>query len=107
MFVADHKVTLKNKEGWNDITNGMVEKLDRTLSDYGIQHFFTLPEGDEEGFVINDEEEYYLFYNSKDADEVFMIYALWMKRWRGISEKELHSGMKKYLIRKGELEDER
>lgn len=106
MFVADHKITLKNKEGWNDITNGMVEQLDRMLSDYGIQHFFTLPEGDEDGFVTND-EEYYLFYNEKDSDEMFLIYALWMKRWRGISEKELHSGMKKYLIRKGELEDER
>ena len=56
MFVADKIQVIKNHEGLKDVTYEMVEVLDQMLTDNGIQHFFSLPEGDDDGIQIRDDE---------------------------------------------------
>lgn len=76
LFIADTTITIKDTET-SPIKEGMVEKLDEMLNEYGITHFFTLPIDSTDGIANNDEDCLNLWYDKKDELKVELIYALW------------------------------
>lgn len=97
MFIADRYQVIKNYEG-NTIEQGMIEKLDEMLTANGIEHFFSLPEGDKDGIALRDDEVVYCYYDaSKDAVAFLGIYAMWAKRVRGFSDERIKEAVKRYI----------
>lgn len=96
MFVADKIQVIKNREGLKDVTYEMVEVLDQMLTDNGIQHFFSLPEGDDDGIQIRDEEVTYVYYDSSKNDLEFkLVYMLWAKTIREVPDEKIKEAMKR------------
>lgn len=97
MFVANRYQVIKDYEGVESVSNEMIEKLDEMLTEYGVQHFFTLPEGDENGIAINDDEIVYLYYDADKDEMTFgLVYMLWAKTVRKVSDERLAKAMKKF-----------
>lgn len=96
MFVADKYQVIKNREGLKDVDYAMVEVLDQMLNDNGIQHFFSLPEGDDDGIQIRDEEVTYVYYDSSKNDLEFkLVYMLWAKTIREVPDEKIKEAMKR------------
>lgn len=96
MFVADKYQVIKNREGLKDVDYAMVEVLDQMLNDNGIQHFFSLPEGDDDGIQIRDEEVTYVYYDSSKNDLEFeLVYMLWAKTIREVPDDKIKEAMKR------------
>ena len=96
MFVADKIQVIKNHEGLKDVTYEMVEVLYQMLTDNGIQHFFSLPEGDDDGIQIRDEEVTYVYYDSSKNDMEFkLVYMLWAKTVREVPDDKIKEAMKR------------
>lgn len=97
MFIADRFQVIKDYEG-NTVGQGMIEKLDEMLTENGVEHFFSLPEGDKDGAAIRDDEVLYCYYDaSKDAVAFLAIYVLWAKRVRGFSDERIKAGVKRHI----------
>lgn len=96
MFVADKYQVIKNREGLKDVDYAMVEVLDQMLNNNGIQHFFSLPEGDDDGIQIRDEEVTYVYYDSSKNDLEFkLVYMLWAKTIREVPDEKIKEAMKR------------
>lgn len=97
MFIADRIQVIKEYEG-NPIESGMIEKLDEMLTANGIEHFFSLPTGDENGCALKDDEVLYCYYDaSKDEVAFLCTYILWTKQTRNFTDERIKESMKKYL----------
>ena len=96
MFIADQMKPIKETEEF-PVKDEMIEKLDQMLTEYGVQHFFTLPsEQDEEGFV-KDGYVLDLFYDSDDYMTFTLVYALWLKTIRKVEDEMIWNGFKKIV----------
>ena len=90
MFIADRIQVIKQREGEAEITNEMIEKLDQMLTEYGVQHFFSLPKGDNEGIALDDDEILYIYYDRAQDEMTFnLVYMLWAKTVRNVSDERI------------------
>lgn len=95
MFVANRYQIIKNYEDTIEVNEEMVEKLDKMLTENGVQHFFSLPAGDENGCAINDDEVVYVYYDADIDDMTFkLVYMLWAKTVRHIKDEKIVKAMK-------------
>lgn len=100
LFIANRYQVVKNTEDCT-INEGMIEKLDEMLTEYGVKHFFTLPDGDANGSAIDQDAVVNVFYDDDtDSMTFFLVYALWSKTVRKISDKRIIHGIEKYIGRK-------
>lgn len=85
LFIADRYQVIRDTEKY-PIRDGMIEKLDAMLTEYGVTHFFTLPSADPETGLAKDDECLNLCYDSKDEIVEHLVYALWLKTVRGFDD---------------------
>lgn len=100
MFVASRFQVIKDIEGEPEVTEEMLEKLDAMLTEYGVNHFFALPMGDEDGVAINDDEVAVVYYDG-DVDRIKfnLVYVLWSKAVRQIHDERIERGIKRWADR--------
>lgn len=104
MFVADRYINIKEYDGENEITDGMVEKLDNMLWEEGIKHFMALPlDKDEDGYALPD-HLYSLMYDSADELKVEIIMLHWAATVWHCSEERLLKCMRRISREKKEEE---
>ena len=94
MFIADHFINIKSTEE-NTIEDGMIEKLDEMLTENGIQHVFTLPIESEDGIAKDPEVVLSLGYEEVDDMAVSLVYMLWAKTVRKVSDERISKWMSK------------
>lgn len=99
LFIANRYQVIKNT---NDCTveESMIEKLDEMLNEYGVKHFFTLPDGDGTGAAIDQDAVLNVYYDDDtDTMTFFLVYALWTKTVRKASDQRIINGMNKFIGR--------
>ena len=94
MFIADVTKTIKSTEN-HPIEDGMIEKLDEMLTQYGVQHFFSLPIDSTDGIANNDEDCLNIFYASEDSMTFNLVYMLWVKTTRHCTDEMIVNAMRK------------
>lgn len=100
LFIANRYQVIKNTNDC-EIKDGMIEKLDEMLTQYGVKHFFTLPEGDGTGVAIDQDVVVNVFYDDDiDSTTFFLVYALWSKTVRKMGDKRIARGMERFLGRR-------
>lgn len=85
LFIADRTQTIKSTEEY-PIHDGMIEKLDDMLNEYGVKHFFTLPIDSTDGIANNADDYLNLFYDGKDETTFTLVYILWCKTTRNFDD---------------------
>lgn len=96
MFIADRVQKIRDREGY-EIKTGMIEKLDEMLTAYGVEHFFSLPDGDGSGVAVDQDEVVYVYYEEKDRMTFALVYMLWAKTVRGADDDKIKKAMAYYL----------
>ena len=89
LFIADRYHVIRDSEK-APLIDGMVEVLDTMLTDNQVQHYFSLPidPQDDEALNIN--------YAVEDEMKFFLVYALWLKTVRKISDESIKRAMLRY-----------
>lgn len=77
-----------------DVTEEMLDKLDAMLTAHGIEHSFTLPMEDD--FDDHPDAQLALYFLDDDSMKTFLVYALWLKEERNMSDERIKKGMAKY-----------
>ena len=77
------------------VNDGMLEKLDEMLNQYNVPHFFTLPDGDDEGFAIDQTHVAKLYYESENHTACIIVYMLWLKTIRNVPDEKIAKVMMK------------
>lgn len=97
MFIADTCLNIREDEN-HRIEEGMIEKLDAMLTEYGVEHFFTLPIDSTDGIANDDSHVLTVFYDkSKDEMTFDLVYALWSKVVRHADDDKLRAALAKRL----------
>lgn len=83
LFIADTYHTIKETEDCL-VTEEMIDKLDDMLTEYGVQHYFSLPTAADEDGYAKDGDVLNVFYDASEDDLTWhLVYALWLKTVRG------------------------
>lgn len=90
MFIANHYVNLKDTEE-HPMTLDLLEKLDKMLTDNNIQHFFADPHTEDLDKDPDACESVY--YEDTNQMSFFLVYALWCKQYRGLSDEQIKKAM--------------
>lgn len=96
MFIADTMKHIKENENYL-VEEGMIEKLDKMLTEYGVQHFFSLPIETDENGCAKDGYVLEVFYDSKDDLTFTLVYALWAKTIRNATDEMIWNGFKEIV----------
>lgn len=95
MFIATRYTVIKDYED-NHVNEEMIDKLDEMLTEYGVEHFFTLPDGDENGCAIEDDAVLNVYYDDTKDEMTFMLVALlWAKSVRKMSDERIKKAIVK------------
>lgn len=90
MFIADMYHNIKDTEEF-PLEDGMVERLDEMLTEYKVDHFFSLPHPSD---IDKDETASLMVgYDSKDDVTFFLVYALWLKSVRNAPDEMINKAM--------------
>lgn len=102
--IFDRSTNITNREGVEDCTEEKLEKLDKMLNEFGVSHCFTLTTAEEIKGIEEFNREYYVTVMYEESDEtVFeMVYMLWSKIYRGVSDNMIYKAMIKISTRKVE-----
>lgn len=93
--IFDRYINIKNREGIEDCTMELVEKLDQMLTEYGVAHAFSLA-SKEEIDTINDTADEYcvtLMYEEEDEITLGIVYTLWARVYRKASDEKVRKAM--------------
>ena len=101
MFVADTFVNIREYERQPEVNESMVEEFDRMLNEYNVKHFFSLPLESTDGIADDPTCFLSISYNSEDDLTFKLVYMLWAKTVRGISEDRIWSAMYKSSCKRG------
>ena len=104
--IYDRYLNITNREGVQDCTEEKLEKFDEMLSEYGVSHCFSLTDANEIEIINQSNKEYCVSVMYEECDEtVFeMVYMLWSKVYRGVSDELIYKAMRKMSTRKvGEI----
>lgn len=100
--IYDRYLNITNREGVQDCTEEKLEKFDEMLNEFGVSHCFSLADAHEIEVINESDREYCVAVMYEESDEtVFeMVYMLWSKIHRGVSDEMIYKAMKKMSIRK-------
>lgn len=100
--IYDCCLNITNREGVQDCTEEKLEKLDVMLNEFGVSHCFSLTSTQEIKAIEEDDRDYCVTVMYEESDEtVFeMVYMLWSKIHRGVSDEMIYKAMKKVSTRK-------
>lgn len=104
--IFDRYMNIKNRKGFEDVTEEKLEILDKMLNEYSVPHAFCLVKADEIEEIHKDPEVEYccsLEYEEKDEITLELVYMLWNKVHRGASD----DAIKKAFAKKGKVQNER
>lgn len=93
--IFDRYVNIKNRDDLEDCTMELVEKLDQMLTEYGVEHAFSLA-SKEEIDTINDTGAEYcvtLMYEEKDEMTFSLVYTLWARVYRKAPDEKIRKVM--------------
>lgn len=93
--IFDRYVNIKNRDDLEDCTMELVEKLDQMLTEYGVEHAFSLA-SKEEIDTINDTVAEYcvtLLYEEKDEMTFSLVYTLWARVYRKAPDEKIRKVM--------------
>ena len=85
--VFDNVISMKNEEGYPDIDEALIGKLDEMLTAYGIPHSFSLPHPATIEETPNASVS--LHYREEDDMVVSLVYALFSKKYRQVENERL------------------
>lgn len=92
MFIAECYQNIKDTDEC-PMTNELLETLDQLLDQFNVKHFFTM------GYQADIDEDpdvvYSVMYEEKDHATFFLVYALWCKQYRGLTDEKLYKAMLK------------
>lgn len=101
--IFDRYFNIKNKEGFEDVTEEKLEILDKMLNEYNVPHAFCLISAEEiEEIHKNPDVEYCVSLEYEEDKEITceLVYMLWMKVHRGASDEAI----KKAFAKKSKVE---
>lgn len=94
MFVATRYQVIRDTEECR-VTEGMIEELDKMLTNAGVNHFFTLPFNQEDGCPADDHVAC-VFYDDQDETAFACVYILWSKVVRNLPDEKIKKAMVKF-----------
>lgn len=94
MFIADSYKIIHDSEEYG-LDEEMVNKLDSMLTDYNVNHFFSLPK--ESDMEADETASLIVYYDSKDDVTFFLVYALWCKVYRNAEDSLIHKAMLEHV----------
>lgn len=104
VIIFDSCINILNNStnGLKDVTEELLDNLDRMLTDCGIAHSFflmTLSEIDKI-HKRNPDSKYFcsLMYQEEDEVTVELVYALWTKLYRGASDEAIRNVFSKSTV---------
>lgn len=92
MFIADRYQNIKETDEY-PMTNELLETLDQLLDQFNVKHFFTIgyqADIDEDPDVVGS-----VMYEDENHATFFLVYALWCKQYRGLTDENLYKAMLK------------
>lgn len=96
MFIGTRYQVIKDYEDCI-VEEGMIEILDEMLTEYGVEHFFTLPDGDENGIALDDSHVVNVYYDdTKDSMTFSLVFLLWSKTVRKMRDERMEKGIVKW-----------
>lgn len=92
MFIADCYQDIKDTDEY-PMTDELLETLDQLLDQFKVKHFFSM------GYQADTDEDpdvvYNVMFEEKDLATFFLVYALWCKQYRGLTDEKLYKAMLK------------
>ena len=100
--IYDCYLNITNREGVQDCTEENLERFDEMLNEYGVSHCFCLADAHEIEVINESDREYCVtvMYEEKDQTVFEIVYMLWSKIYRGVSDEKIYKAMKKVSTRK-------
>lgn len=92
MFIAERYQNIKDTDEY-PMTYELLETLDQLLDQFNVKHFFTL--GSQADIDEDPDVVYSVMYEEKDHSTFFLVYALWCKHYRGLTDEKLYKAMLK------------
>lgn len=93
VHVFDTYLAIKDREGQPDMDDTLLEKLDEMLTTYGVAHAFSLPH--EKTLEECPEATLEVVYDSSDDITFNLVYILFNKTYRGVTDKAVAKAMVK------------
>lgn len=92
MFIADSYQNIKDTDEY-PMTYELLEDLDQMLDKYNVPHSFNM--GYQPDIDADPDVTYAVMYEKKDHSTFFLVYALWYKYYRGLSDEKLYKALLK------------
>lgn len=90
MFVADRMIAIHDREN-SIVSYDMIEKLDKMLTEYGVDHAFTLYDSEHQDTDV----AFNLIYKEEDEITVELILMLWAKTKRHYTDDKIKEMMRR------------
>jgi len=97
MFIADMYQNIRDTEEY-ELTEELIEKLDKMLTENGIEHFFSLPRN--EDIDADETVSLTVAYEREKETAFFLVYALWCKVYRHADDALIQKAMLKHVAEK-------
>lgn len=100
--IYDCYLNITNREDVQECTEEKLEKLDEMLNEFGVSHCFSLTGTQEVEAIEESGREYCVtvMYEGSDETVFEMVYMLWSKIHRDVSDELIYKAMKKVSARK-------
>ena len=93
--VFDSYKIIKDREGFADFNEELLEKLDMLLDQVGVDHAFC--ECRNEEIAADENSVVTVMFNQVDDEKFFLAYALFIRVYRGASDEMIKKAMKKHM----------
>lgn len=90
MFVADRMIVIHDREN-SIVSYDMIEKLNKMLTEYGVDHAFTLYDSNNQDTDV----AFNLLYEEKNETLVEVICILWAKTERKFNDEKIREMMRR------------
>lgn len=95
--VFDTYKIIRDRNGFTNFTEELLEKLDEMLDQFGVAHAFC--ECRNEYIEEDDSSVITVMYNGEDGGKFFLVYALFIRTYRGATDEQIKEAMSRHLLR--------
>ena len=99
--IFDRYLNITNREGFTDCTEELLERLSGMLNEYGVAHSYCLTDAKEIEEIESRDRDYCvtIMYEEKDEVTFSLVYMLWAKIHRGVSDELIKKAMGKKSVK--------